>query len=279
MILLTVFSNPRAAQAFADYMATQNVAMDVRQQPQRVELWLLNDSDETKARRALEHFIHHPDDPRYMAASWQSGSTNADIHYQRTPILSSLRQQAGPLTISVIAICIVVYLMMQLFGDRTLMAFLAYPEDSCQYFEVWRWVSHAFLHFSLLHILFNLVWWWFLGGQLEKRLGTGKLLEITLLSAVLSGYGQAVFSGNMFGGLSGVVYALMGYCWLSGERAPERGVFMQRSLMAFAVVWLLAGYFDMFGFSIANAAHVGGLAVGLMLAWWDTLPSKRRQRH
>ena len=277
MILLTVFSNARAAQAFADYMATQNVEMEVRQQPQNVELWLIDDSDESKARRALEHFVHYPEDPRYMAASWQSGTTKADIRYQRTPIISSLRQQAGPLTISVIVICVVVYLLMQVLGDDALMALLAYPVDSSQYLEVWRWVTHAFLHFSLLHILFNLVWWWYLGGPLEKRLGTGKLLEITLLSAVLSGYGQAVFSGNLFGGLSGVVYALMGYCWLSGERAPERGIFMQRSLMAFAVVWLLAGYFDMFGFSIANAAHVGGLAVGLALAWWDTLPSKRRQ--
>ena len=119
------------------------------------------------------------------------------------------------------------------------------------------------------------MWWWYLGGPLEKRLGTGKLLEITLLSAILSGYGQAVFSGNLFGGLSGVVYALMGYSWLSGERAPERGIYMQRSIMSFAIIWLIAGYFDMFGIPVANAAHVGGLLVGLALALWDTRPSKR----
>ncbi|AKJ40875.1 rhomboid family intramembrane serine protease GlpG [Pragia fontium] len=275
MLQLIAFSNPRMAQAFVDYMATLNVDIEMRHQHDQVELWLADESAEPMVRQELEQFIHNPTDPRYLAASWQSGDLDANITYHRSDTLSTLRQQAGPLTFAVIAICVVVYILMQIFGDETLLNLLAYPADSSQYIQVWRWVSHAFLHFSLLHILFNLVWWWYLGGPLEKRLGTGKLLEITLLSAILSGYGQAVFSGHLFGGLSGVVYALMGYCWLSGERAPERGVFMQRSLMVFAIVWLIAGYFDMFGISVANAAHVGGLAVGLALAWWDTRASKR----
>ncbi len=73
------------------------------------------------------------------------------------------------------------------------------------------------MHFSLMHILFNLLWWWYLGGAVEKRLGSGKLIVITLISALLSGYVQQKFSGPWFGGLSGVVYALMGYVWLRGE--------------------------------------------------------------
>jgi membrane associated rhomboid family serine protease len=36
-------------------------------------------------------------------------------------------------------------------------------------FEVWRYFSHALMHFSLMHILFNLLWWWYLGGAVEKR--------------------------------------------------------------------------------------------------------------
>ncbi|MCD1126486.1 rhomboid family intramembrane serine protease GlpG [Jinshanibacter sp. LJY008] len=278
MVRLIVLSNLRMAQAFVDYMATLNVTIEIHYQQQQIELWLADESSEQVARQELEKFIHNPNDPRYLAASWQSGRSDANITYRRTDTLATLRNQAGPLTLSVIAVCVIVYILMQLFGDNALMEILAYPADSSQYIQIWRWVTHAFLHFSLTHILFNLVWWWYLGGPLEKRLGTGKLLEITLLSAILSGYGQAVFSGHLFGGLSGVVYALMGYCWLSGERAPERGIFLQRSLMIFAVVWLVAGYFDAFsmvGISVANAAHLGGLVVGLALAWWDTRSSKR----
>lgn len=46
--------------------------------------------------------------------------------------------------------------------------------------------------------------------------GSGKLIVITVISALLSGYVQQKFSGPWFGGLSGVVYALMGYVWLRG---------------------------------------------------------------
>ncbi|WP_159567025.1 rhomboid family intramembrane serine protease GlpG [Budvicia diplopodorum] len=275
MLRLIAFSNPRMAQAFVDYMATLHIDIEVRHQNNQVELWLADELSEQTVRRELQQFIDNPNDPRYLAASWEAGSSNANIAYRREYTFASLRSQAGPLTLIIIVICVAVYGLMQLFGDDTLFDLLAYPANSGQYIQIWRWVSHAFLHFSLMHILFNLVWWWYLGGPLEKRLGTGKLLEITVLSAILSGYGQAAFSGSLFGGLSGVVYALMGYCWLSGERAPERGVYMQRSLMIFALAWLAVGYFDMFGVSVANAAHIAGLVVGLALAWWDTRSSKR----
>ncbi|MBP9642290.1 rhomboid family intramembrane serine protease GlpG [Budvicia aquatica] len=274
MLRLIAFSNPRMAQAFVDYMATLHIDIEVRHQNNQVELWLADTSSEQMVRHELQQFIDNPSDPRYLAASWESGSSNANIVYRKSDTLANLRSQAGPLTLSVIVICVVVYGLMQVF-DNTMFNLLAYPSDSSQYIQIWRWVSHAFLHFSLMHILFNLVWWWYLGGPLERRLGTGKLLEITVLSAILSGYGQAIFSGSSFGGLSGVVYALMGYSWLSGERAPERGIYMQRSLMIFALVWLAVGYFDMLGVSVANAAHIGGLVVGLALAWWDTRSSKR----
>lgn len=274
MLRLIAFSNPRMAQAFVDYMATLHIDIEVRHQNNQVELWLADTSSEQMVRHELQQFIDNPSDPRYLAASWESGSSNANIVYRKSNTLANLRSQAGPLTLSVIVICVVVYGLMQVF-DNTMFNLLAYPSDSSQYIQIWRWVSHAFLHFSLMHILFNLVWWWYLGGPLERRLGTGKLLEITVLSAILSGYGQAIFSGSSFGGLSGVVYALMGYSWLSGERAPERGIYMQRSLMIFALVWLAVGYFDMLGVSVANAAHIGGLVVGLALAWWDTRSSKR----
>ena len=74
-----------------------------------------------------------------------------------------------------------------------------------------------------------------------KTLGSGKLIVITLISALLSGYVQQKFSGPWFGGLSGVVYALMGYVWLRGERDPQSGIYLQRGLIIFALIWIVAG--------------------------------------
>jgi GlpG protein len=266
MIMITSFANPRVAQAFVDYMATQGVILTIQQHTQS-DVWLADDSQSSFVHRELEQFLANPGDPRYLAASWSTGDTASGLHYQRYPFLETIRQKAGPFTLGMIAACVLVYLAMQVFGDRTVMVWLAWPYADDLRFEFWRYFSHALLHFSLLHITFNLLWWWYLGGPLEKRLGSGKLL---------SGYVQAKFSGPLFGGLSGTVYALMGYVWLRGERDPESGIYMQRSLMAFAVLWIVLGYFDILGLSIANAAHVTGLLVGLAMAMVDTLHARKR---
>lgn len=110
----------------------------------------------------------------------------------------------------------------------------------------------------------------------RKRIGSGKLVVITLISALLSGFMQHQFSGPWFGGLSGVVYALMGYAWLHGERDPQSGIFLPRGLMMFSLIWLVAGWFNVFGMSIANGAHITGLVIGLAMAFVDTQNVRKR---
>ncbi|MFV2469237.1 rhomboid family intramembrane serine protease, partial [Escherichia coli] len=79
------------------------------------------------------------------------------------------------------------------------------------------------------------------------------------------------------GGLSGVVYALMGYVWLRGERDPQSVIYLQRGLIIFALIWIVAGWFDLFGRSMANGAHIAGLAVGLAMALVDSLNARKRK--
>lgn len=269
MIQLTQFNNPRMAQAFVDYMATRGVMLRIKKEEQFILLL----EDETKlemVENELEQFVRDPFHSRYQAASWQSGTTDSGLHYQRDSLLTNLRQRAGPLTVLLGIACIAVYILMLFVGDLTVLAWMAWHMDGSPFFQPWRWFSHILLHFSLLHLVFNLLWWWYIGGAVEKRLGSGKLFVITLISALLSGWMQAKFSGPWFGGLSGVVYALMGYAWLRGERDPESGIFLERGLMAFAILWLIIGYFGAFGLPIANTAHLTGLAVGLAMAFVDT---------
>ena len=273
---ITHFTHLRPAQAFVDYMATRGVTLRI-EHDSGYTLWLDDESQLNVVENELNLFIRDPNHVRYQAASWQSGTTDSGIQYQHTSLMANVRDRAGPLTLLIMAACILVFILMQIFGDEAVMRVLSWP-DVDQHLELWRWFSHALLHFSMLHILFNLMWFWYLGGAVEKRLGSGKLLVIALISALLSGWMQAKFSGVLFGGLSGVVYALMGYSWLRGERDPESGIELQRGLMAFAVLWLLVGYFGWFGLSIANAAHVTGLLVGLAMAFVDTRQLKKRGR-
>ncbi|MDR3430535.1 MAG: rhomboid family intramembrane serine protease GlpG [Rouxiella aceris] len=277
MIRIISLPNPRIAQAFVDYMATYGVQLQVKSDGQEVQIWLEDESKLHQVEQQLTLFLEDPLHARYQAASWQIGKTDTHLRYQHYSYWQRIRSQAGPLTMTVMVLCILVYLAQQIYGDQRVMAWLSWPADRHQYVQLWRWFSPAFLHFSLLHILFNLLWWWYLGGPVEKRLGSGKLFTIALISALLSGWGQSLFSGIYFGGLSGVVYALMGYVWLTGELKPERQLALPRGLMVFSLAWLVLGYFNVMGLAIANAAHVFGLVVGLVMAFCDTrTPRKAR---
>lgn len=272
--MITSFANPRVAQAFVDYMATRGVILTIQQHSQ-TDVWLADEFGLNACALSWRVFWK-TQATRVTAASWQSGQTDSGLHYQRFPFLATLRERAGPVTWMVMAACVLVFIAMNVVGDQTVMLWLAWPFDPSLKFEFWRYFTHAFMHFSLMHILFNLLWWWYLGGAVEKRLGSGKLIVITVISALLSGYVQQKFSGPWFGGLSGVVYALMGYVWLRGERDPQSGIFLQRGLILFALIWIVAGWFDLFGMSMANGAHMAGLAVGLAMALADTLNVRKR---
>ncbi len=200
--MITSFANPRVAQAFVDYMATQGVILTIQQHNQS-DVWLADESQAERVRAELARFLENPADPRYLAASWQAGHTGSGLHYRRYPFFAALRERAGPVTWVVMIACVVVFIAMQILGDQEVMLWLAWPFDPTLKFEFWRYFTHALMHFSLMHILFNLLWWWYLGGAVEKRLGSGKLIVITLISALLSGYVQQKFSGPWFGGLSG----------------------------------------------------------------------------
>jgi len=275
MLMITSFANPRVAQAFVDYMATQGVILTIQQHTQ-TDIWLADESQASRVQDELQRFLENPADPRYLAASWQSGNTQSGLRYQRYPFLATLKSNAGPFTWTITVACIAVFILMNIVGDQAVMIWLAWPYDAELQFEAWRYFTHIFMHFSLMHILFNLLWWWYLGGMVEKRLGSGKLVVITVISAPLSVFMQHKFGGPWFGGLSGVVYALMGYAWLRGERDPQSGIFLQRGLILFSLIWLVAGWFNVFGMSIANGAHLAGLVVGLAMAFADTLNVRKR---
>ncbi|WP_237385767.1 rhomboid family intramembrane serine protease GlpG [Xenorhabdus sp. Sc-CR9] len=280
MIHVTSISNPRLAQAFIDYMAMQDIhlTMQPTSEPSLVELWLEDDSQLSLVEQELRHFVRDPLHERYQEASWQTGKSGTLFKYRNNLNWSTLKNQSGPLTIAITSICTLVYLWIQIAGTPDVMNWLAWPNGD-QHLELWRWVSHALLHFSLTHLLFNLVLWWYLGSQVERKISAGKLFEITMVSAFFSGWAQSLFSGSHFGGLSGVVYALIGYVWLTGEISPKRGISIPRGLIAISVIWLLVGYSDVFSLNIANAAHVSGLIIGLLMGLWDNLRKQKNQEY
>jgi GlpG protein len=137
--------------------------------------------------------------------------------------------------------------------------------------ELWRLVTPIFLHFGLLHLAFNGLWLWEFGRRIEMRQGAGRLLLIVLVTGLLGNLAQyLVVPGALFGGMSGVIYGLLGYCWLWGRLRPAEDFQLPAGIMVVLLVWLLiaaSGVIEAVGLgAIANAAHVGGLVSGLGLA-------------
>ncbi len=137
--------------------------------------------------------------------------------------------------------------------------------------EIWRLLTPAFLHFGIFHVLFNSLWMWDLGRRLEFFLGRWHFLLFFIITAVAANIAQYIWSGSAnFGGMSGVVYALVGFIAVRQRLAPDPAVMVPRALIGFMLFWLvlcMSGVVDYFiAGSVANAAHLGGLIAGGLYA-------------
>lgn len=145
----------------------------------------------------------------------------------------------------------------------------------------WRLVSPMLVHFGVLHLAMNSMWFWELGRRIEWRQGSLVLLALTLLFSLVSNLAQYLFGGPaIFGGLSGVLYGLLGHCWLFQRLAPCTHYRLPPGVIGMMLVWLLvclSGLIGALGFgAIANAAHVGGLLAGCLSGLLGGLLARRR---
>jgi len=139
--------------------------------------------------------------------------------------------------------------------------------------QIWRLVTPIFIHFTLLHILFNMLWLWELGSMIEARQGSLLLLVMVLAVAVAGNLAQYLFSGPMFGGMSGVVYGLLGYIWIRGKLDPGSGLYLHPTTVAMMIGWFILCALDLVG-HVANATHAAGLFMGM---GWGFLSSLRHR--
>lgn len=148
-------------------------------------------------------------------------------------------------------------------------AYFATLEQTLSEGQWWRLITPIFVHFGLLHLAMNSMWYWELGRRIEQRQGASMLLGLTLLFGVISNLSQYAFGGpGIFGGLSGVLFGLLGHCWLFQKVSPNEAYRLPPGVVVLMLVWLvicLTGVVDVVSFgtlAIANAAHVGGLVAG-----------------
>ncbi|WP_299085033.1 rhomboid family intramembrane serine protease GlpG [uncultured Paraglaciecola sp.] len=276
---LVAFSKEQPARLLTHYLLEQGIQAEYHYSSDEYGhgVHLLESADKSIANAIAEEFIHNPNDEKYQRAAWNSGAA-VDLTPEKTfsaaKALYDIKQ--APFTVGILGMCLLIYLLAMLGVSAPYSWLQIQPLGMLlETGQWWRLLGPALIHFSVLHIAFNLLWWWSLGKQIEQTFGLSSLLLLFVLASVLSNVAQLLVSGPNFGGLSGVVYALVGCVWWLGWLKPNWGLSLPKPIVGFLLVWLIVGYLDILPVHMANTAHTVGLICGCLYAWFLTLSTRR----
>lgn len=194
-------------------------------------------------------------------------------------MLKDFLARAGWMTKLLVAISVIVSIV-TLSGSNQITGYFTFNWELILQGQVHRLITPIFLHFMIgslpIHLLFNMMWLWELGGSIEKERGPWYVLILVLIIGVASNmaqyFGEYLMEGYVhpryiFGGMSGVVYGLLGFIFMRRKFDPFFRVPLHPGIMQFMLIWLVLGFVlnstGMIG--IANAAHLIGLVAGGVL--------------
>lgn len=144
--------------------------------------------------------------------------------------------------------------------------------------ELLRTLTPALLHFGAIHLVFNTMWIWHFGRMIERSQSSLLYLGVVVFIAFFSNATQYLWSLTAnFGGLSGVVYGLLGYIWMWQLLLPFGRLRLPPAMIGFLLVALVLMEL-LAGSWIASAAHTGGLFAGIITGLLSAGIYKLRQR-
>ena len=203
----------------------------------------------------------------------------------------------NPITTALLVVCIGVAGWTQLGASLTTVRWLTFvdlvdPSGSQGFFpgwaqgQWWRALTPIFLHFGMVHLVFNLMWLYDLGATIESRWRSRHLAVWVVFSGILANGAQYLINWDfqrgfatmnaLSGGMSGVVYALFGYVWIRGRGDPALGLHLQSQTVVLMLGWLVFCMTGMIG-RIGNSAHLTGLLVGVVAGFLVPLLQSQRR--
>lgn len=269
---------------FSTWLREQGVGHRITEEGDQQVLWLDNPDHSEPVLAALEKYLTEPSVQAAVNATSQS-PVFVGGRWQPSP-------RHAPLVLGTIILAVILAWVTGLGQNLTAASLMIIDPrdydwssfdqkyqalaDTLAMGQYWRLLTPDFLHFSWPHIIFNAVMFWFLGSQVEWFDGRVRLVTLFIVTSLASNGLQYFVSGPLFGGLSGVVYGILGYCWLSQRRLPRFQ--FPPALVIVAVAWMLIGFTPlsmMLGMgAMANEAHLGGFISGLLMALLMT-PQKK----
>lgn len=314
-----IISNEPDAQRFAAFLVADGVDALVEPEQGAFAIWVRDENHLETAKAELGKFLADPRAVRYQDAERAAINRRREQQKQREKAASNVVQMRGrwgrgtaarrsPLVIVLILLSVFVGISSN-FGDsksiepvRNQLSFCRFivgeggaiyaPADGWQQIkqgQLWRLITPIFIHFGVMHLVFNMFVLYTFGTQIEDKRGTWRLGLLVLIVAVLSNAAQYTFGGNPnFGGMSGVCYGLFGFVWMRMLFDPNSRMFVSPFNIVVMVAWFLlciahelpafretVGDF-LKGGSVANVAHGVGLVLGMAIGYVPTLFRTKR---
>jgi membrane associated rhomboid family serine protease len=142
--------------------------------------------------------------------------------------------------------------------------------------QLWRLITSIFSHLDVLHLAFNIYWFWAFGTIVEKVYGHIRTVLLLVLFAV--GPNSLDFAFAQGGvGLSGVGYGLFGLLWVLSRRDDHfRDAVDQRTVVLF-IGWFVFCVATTLTHTwvVANVAHGVGALLGILVGLAITQPARR----
>lgn len=279
------------AHRLASVLRAEGIETDLEPDKGGTDIWVHDDARLDDARAVLDAFVAAPNDPRWMDAA-REGDARArarqvdDAQWRQRVAAARVSINGadgrGFVTLGLVIVSLGVAALTGLGGDMqavaplmlsTLPAGRGLPQVASG--EVWRLFTPIFVHYGVLHLLFNTSNLWTWGGAIEARKGGATFALLCATAALASNLGEHAWAMltspgavHFVGGLSGVLYAVFGYAWAKGRIDPADAIGLPESVVSWMMGWLFLCMTGMLG-PVANAAHVSGLVFGGLFAWLE----------
>ncbi|REL38252.1 rhomboid family intramembrane serine protease [Rhodohalobacter sp. SW132] len=180
-----------------------------------------------------------------------------------------------PVIRTIIAINVVIFVLMALLGSwisEPLLSLFAFnPDPFTALTQPWRIITYMFLHGGGFHLIFNMLWLWWMGRMVEESIGP-RTFSVIFFGAGIGGallqvaY-ASVFGANFVIGASGAVLGIMVAFAYLFPTAPIMLLFLPPIQARFFVAGWIALDFLLLGSgdNVARLVHLGGAGTGFLL--------------
>lgn len=185
----------------------------------------------------------------------------------------------------IILICLIMYIITSSFSTdifnidiNTLIYFGGNNYLLVRSGEIWRIISAAFLHVSIIHLIVNMYSLAIIGTQVETFIGRFKFLFIYLVSDICGNLLSLVFTQNniISVGASGAIFGLMGALLYFGYHYRlYLSNAIKNQIIPVIILNLILGFMVS---GVDNAAHIGGLIGGYLAAMAIGIENKSKAR-